>query len=223
MLKVPTYQCSFDHARTTRVKFLGKHEVPLFRSNTRLQAGATELLVERPQGGQDAAVYWSCFPSVEAEYSRLKAVYSVLVDPIYPTIDDLRAVIDTELERVADNRGANPNAPKEITADPAILALVKDSLELAEDASDEAEAAYKIEVNEIAISLSRIGLLTFDEIAAAQMSTLCSAPRVTPALAGDMRAKAREQVTRNAELDADKSLNQGSLDLGALAGRTMGA
>ncbi len=219
MLKVPTYQCSFEHAKTSRTKFLGKHEVPLFRANTRLQAGASELLVERPHGGQDAALYWASFPSVEAEYGRLRAVYSVLVDQVYTTIDDLRAVIDEELERVAGNRGTNPNAPKEITADPAIVDLVRSSLELAEDASDEDEAKYKIEVNEIAISLSRIGLLTVDEIAAASLSVICSAPRVSPALAGDLRTNARAQVARNAEIDSDKTA--GGLDLGALAGHAM--
>jgi hypothetical protein len=219
MLKVPTYQCSFDHARTTRVKFLGKHEVPLFRANTRLQAGASELLVERPHGGQDAAIYWTSFPSVEDEYARLKQVYTVLVDQTYTTIDDLREVIESELERVAGNRGTNPNAPKEIVADPSIVALVKKSIELAADASDEDAAKYKAEVNEIAVSLARIGMLTVDEIAATALSTLCTAPRVTPQLAGDLRTHARAQVARNAELDAEKG--QGSLDLGALAGHTM--
>ncbi len=219
MLKVPTYQCSFEHAKTTRTKFLGKHEVPLFRANTRLQAGASELLVERPHGGQDASVYWTSFHSIEAEYARLKQVYSVLVDQTYTTIDEMREVIDTELERIAGNRGTNPNAPKEIAADPAIVALVKDSLELAEDASEEDEIKYNAEVKEVAISLARIGLLTVDEIAAASMSKLCEAPRVGPALAADLRSEARAQVARNTELDSEKG--QGGFDLGALAGRTM--
>lgn len=219
MLKVPTYQCSFEHAKTTRTKFLGKHEVPLFRANTRLQAGATELEVTRPMGGLDAALYWASFPSVEVEFERMRGLYGPLRDVTYPTVDDFRDSIETELEKVAANHGVNPNAPKEVVADPAILDLVKEAMgQLPEEATVEQKLKHKAEITEIAIALGKIGLLSVDEIAGAQMTRLCEATRIAPDFAATLRDKARQLVFQNSEQDSMRGSN---LDLGALQGRTM--
>jgi hypothetical protein len=220
MLKVPNYQCSFEHARTSRAKFIGKHEIPLFRANTRLQAGASELTVERPVGGLDPAMYWTCFTSVEAEFDRMRLLYGPLRDATYPIIDDFRELVETELEKVASNHGVNPNAPKDVLADPAILDLVKTaSSPLPEDASSDVRAAQKADMTEVAISLGRIGMLSIEDIANAQMTKLCEAARISPDLASRLREAARSLVATNAEQDSQKASN---LDLGALAGRALG-
>lgn len=220
MLKVPNYQCSFEHARTSRAKFIGKHEIPLFRANTRLQAGASELTVERPVGGLDPAMYWTCFTSVEAEFERMRSLYGPLRDATYSTPDDFRELIEAELEKVADNHGVNPNAPKEILADPAILDLVKGAFGLLpEDATSDARAAQKADIYEVAVSLGRIGMLSIEDVASAQMTKLCEAARIAPDLASRLREAARNIVATNAEQDSQKASN---LDLGALAGRALG-
>lgn len=220
MLKVPNYQCSFEHARTSRAKFIGKHEIPLFRANTRLQAGASELTVERPAGGLDPAMYWTQFDSVEAEFSRMQALYGPLRDATYPVIDDFRELIEAELEKVAANHGVNPNAPKEVLADPAILDLVKSAFGvLPEDTAADTRAAQKADIREVAISLAKIGMLSVEDIAGAQMTKLCEAARIAPDLASRLRDCARDLVAMNAEQDSQKA---GDLDLGALAGRALG-
>ena len=220
MLKVPTYQCSFDHARTSRVKFLGKHEIPLFRANTRLQAGASELVVERPAGGLDPAMYWAQFESVEIEYERMRALYGPLRDATYTVIEEFRDLIESELEKVASNHGINPNAPKEIIADPAILDLVKKAFgPLPEDATADQSAAQKADIREVAVALAKIGMLAVEDIASAQMTKLCEATRIAPDLASRLREFARALIQANAEIDSQKVSN---FDLGSLAGRALG-
>lgn len=220
MLKVPNYQCSFEHAKTSRTKFLGKHEIPLFRANTRFQSGASELVVERPAGGLDPAMYWTQFDTVEAEFERMRAVYGPLRDSTYTVIDEFRDVLEAELEKVAANHGINPNAPKEILADPAILDLVKNAFgPLASDATVDQQGVQKADIMEVAISLARIGMLSIEDIASAQMTKLCEAARIAPDLASRLREVARNLIAANAELDSQKA---SSLDLGALAGRALG-
>lgn len=220
MLKVPTFQCSFDHQKTTRTRFLSKAEVPLWRDNTKMQGLIAD--VRRPDSGLPAGTYWHELRGIEAEFDRMSRLYGQeLVSRHYMTLEDFALVIDSELERVAGNRGKNPNAPAEIRAEPALVKLIQ-SAGFVDPTPDEIERVRKIGLkppetaSELAIELARYGLCTIEDIASASLSKLCSVRFFEPGLASDLRVAAQSVVAANTTSDADKT-NSG-ITLGVLSG-----
>lgn len=189
MLKVPTMQCSFEHHKTTRTVFVPKHEVPLWRFRAVRNKVAPQ--VQRPEGGLPAPMYWFEFHSVDAEYQRLCRVYTnEVVQREYPSVDDLRAVLDLQLDQVAKSEGVSPDA-NDIKPEPILVDLLK-AAEVAEDKCKEA-----------AIDLTKKGFVTVDDIADASMSKLCEVRHVGPAKAHNLINAAKELQEQNAKVDAD--------------------
>jgi|GEM_PF-3892384 len=199
MIKIPSYQCEFMHHTTTCVKFVGKHVIPLLRQKVRRMGVKEPLTVKRPDPGLDPDMYWIKFPDTDSEYGRITAPdgeFGSLGAAEYPTVQDLVAVIDTELEKLAANHGINPNLPSKVSAPPALVALVTKAYEGKFDKDESADA--------VAIALASIGITSVGDVASAGLSKLCSAKFVGDVAAAKLRDTAREQEAANEVQDALK-------------------
>ncbi|MGL4230948.1 MAG: hypothetical protein ACRCWJ_06235 [Casimicrobium sp.] len=219
MIKLPTYMCSYEFAKSETPRFIGKHEIPLYRAHIQGQRIGVQISVTTPPSGLAPEFYWCTFASVEDEYTRLTNLYGPAALRLYPVVDEMRTVIEGELERVARNKGVNPNAPKEVSANKDVTDLVESlSPALAKNAKPEEKAARKSEAEKVAIQLHLVGLASVPDIANAPLSQLCLAPQIDSALAVQLRDAAQERAAQGNDKETAESR---SLDLGALAGRTL--
>jgi len=219
MLKVPTFQCSFEHHHTSRTVFLGKYELPLWKAHVLRQKCTPR--VERPEGGLPAGNYWREFYDIDAEYNRMLTLYGAsAVGAAYPTMDDFIDVINEALMSVAQLEGRNPHAPVEIIAEPIIVQLCEGI------AGVTAEEALIM-----ATDFATLGITSIEDVATAAISKLCSAKLVGPATASKLMRAAKAIVESNTASDkASKKASKKAtgnqqegpaLDLGVLAGRTL--
>lgn len=220
MIKVPAYQCSFDHHKHVGTRFVGKHEVALYRAHTMAQHPHAVFTVSLPASGLSAETYWREFGNVESEYERLSRMYGpAALSRVYPVIQDMQAVIDGEIERVARNKGMNPNAPKEVAVSEDLARLVSSVLPaLPKTAKAEEKASRRAEAEKIALELQLTGITDTVSAAAASLSQLCLAPSVDPTLALAIQDTARASAAEGNEPAEGEGR---SLDLGALVGRSL--
>jgi hypothetical protein len=220
MIKVPSYTCSYEHGKSETARFMGKHEVPLFRSHIVAQRPGIAITVTTPPSGLPPDTYWCAFASVDAEYLRLRGLYGPGLDRVYPVLDELRSAIESELERVARNKGVNPNAPKEIVADAGVVALLERVAPvLPKGAKQEEKAARKASAEKTAVELHLVGIASVKVIASTSLTQLCLAPSLDPSAALALRDAANEDAAKGNEREEGEARN---LDLGALVGRDMG-
>lgn len=219
MLKVPAYQCSFEYLKNESPRFLGKHEIPVYRAHVTAQRPGLVVNVGLPSHDLPPDTYWRSFESVGAEYTRMCSLYGdTLVSRIYPVVDEMQSIIESEIERVARNKGTNPNAPKAAVASPALVELLASVMPtLAKGAKAEEKAAHKAELEKIALQLQGVGVSSVPDVAAAGLSKLCLASSVDPTLALALQDAAKElAATGNEPVEGESK----SLDLGALVGRS---
>lgn len=200
MIKLPTTACTSVLKGTTITKFLGCHEVALWKRDC-AQKGIKDPVSARTPGGLDAAFYWIQFPSVEAEYSRLTKLYSPdVVSLFYPSVDDLREKVDAELEKLADKGGLTIQEVP--TVDGIVAGIMKDA------------GLDAAEIDEAGRFLARIGLTTLKDILAAPLSRLNEAPKIGPVIAKKMKELAVELQTVNEKQDAIAMVAGSTISLG---------
>jgi len=220
MIKVPAYQCSYELFKNETARFIGKHEIPIYRAHLAGQRPGLELKVSAPAPDLSPETYWCAFESTTAEFARLIRMYGPgLVGRIYPIIDEMKNVVDAELERLARNGGVNPNAPKAMVASHALSSLIASAMPALPPGAKAAEkAARKQEADNIALQLQSTGISSVPDVAAASLSALCLAKNIDPVFALALNELAKETIESGNEAEEGEAR---SLDLGALAGRSL--